>query len=166
MEEEPEKEIEPEKIKSDEIIAVTDESLEQPPSIPILDTIMKTDKGETDFLYPTLDDPNFNIKLAKHKEFDDTKYDGKIYDFKEHAEVLCNASFELMPHQIFVKNFLSNQTPYNSLLLYAGLGTGKTCSAIGVAEEARSIMKQSGINKSILIIASPNVQDNFRLQLS
>jgi len=118
-----------------------------------------------DFLYPTLDDPNFNVKLAQHKEFNDTKYDGTIYDFKTQADILCNSEFELMPHQIFVKNFLSTHTPYNSLLMYAGLGTGKTCAAIGVAEETRLSMKQTGKKKAILIIASPNVQDNFRLQL-
>jgi hypothetical protein len=47
-----------------------------------------------------------------------------------------------MPHQNFVKNFLSLQTPYNGLLLYHGLGPGKTCSAIGIADEMRSYMKQ------------------------
>ena len=38
-------------------------------------------------------------------------------------------------------NFLSFQTPYNSILLYHGLGTGKTCSAI-IAEEMREYNKQ------------------------
>jgi hypothetical protein len=70
-----------------------------------------------------------------------------------------------MPHQLFVRNFLSFSTPYNSLLLYHGLGSGKTCSAIGIAEEMRAYMKQMGITKRIIIVASPNVQDNFRLQL-
>ena len=118
-----------------------------------------------DLLYPELDDPNFNIKIAKRKEFNDTQYDGKIYDIKKQADKLCNVEFELMPHQLFVKNFLSFQTPYNSLLLYHGLGTGKTCSAIGIAEEMRDYMKQTGITQRIMIIASPNVQNNFRLQL-
>jgi len=120
---------------------------------------------EYDFLYPHLNDPNFNIKIAKRKEFNDTKYDGTIYDVKKQSEILCNAEFELMAHQQFVKNFLSFQTPYNSLLLYHSLGTGKTCSAIGVAEEMRSYMKQVGITQKIMIIASPNVQVNFRTQL-
>ena len=31
-------------------------------------------------LYPSLDDPNFNIKIAIKKEFNETKYDGTIYD--------------------------------------------------------------------------------------
>ena len=78
---------------------------------------------------------------------------------------MCESSFELLPHQLFVKNFLSFQTPYNSLLLYHQLGTGKTCSAIGVCEEMRDYLRESGITKRILIIASPNVQDNFKLQL-
>jgi hypothetical protein len=118
-----------------------------------------------DFLYPELNDPEFNVKIAKRKEFHDSMYDGKIRDIKTHANMLCDADFELMPHQMFVKNFLSFQTPYNSLLLYHGLGTGKTCSAIGIAEEARGFMKQIGVNQRILIVASPNVQNNFRLQL-
>jgi len=120
---------------------------------------------EYDYLYPHLNDPNFNIKIAKRKEFNDTKYDGTIYDVKKQAEIMCSAEFELMPHQLFVKNFLSFQTPYNSLLLYHSLGTGKTCSAIGVAEEMRAYLKQVGVTQKIMIVASPNVQVNFRTQL-
>jgi len=116
-------------------------------------------------LYPSLDDPNFNIKIAEKKEFNDNKYDGKIYDIEEQAKKLCEADFDLVPHQIFVKNFLSFQTPYNSLLLYHGLGTGKTCSAISVAEEMRTYLNQLGISQRIIVVASPNVQDNFKLQL-
>ena len=123
------------------------------------------DDHKHDFLYPRLDDPDFGLKIAKRKEFNDTQYDGSIKDIREQAEKLCSADFELMPHQSFVKNFMSFQTPYNSLLLYHGLGTGKTCSAIGIAEEMRNYMKQIGLKKSIMIVASPNVQDNFRLQL-
>jgi hypothetical protein len=118
------------------------------------------------YLYPNLSDKNFNIKIASKKEFNDTKYDGTVHDnIKEQADILAKADFELQPHQAFVKNFLSFNTPYNSLLLYHGLGTGKTCSAIGVCEEMRNYMKQMGINKRIIIVASENVQDNFRLQL-
>jgi len=118
-----------------------------------------------DFLYPELNDPNFNIKIAKRKEFYDTQYDGEIHNIKEHANLLCNSDFELLPHQLFVKNFLSMQTPYNSLLLYHSLGSGKSCSSIGIAEEMRSYMKQIGLNQHIFVIASPNVQQNYRLQL-
>jgi hypothetical protein len=116
-------------------------------------------------LYPSLDDANFNIKIAQKKEFDETKYDGTLYDIEEQAKILCDSDFELVPHQLFVRNFLSFQTPYNSLLLYHGLGTGKTCSAITVAEEMRTYLNQLGINQRIIVVASPNVQENFKLQL-
>ena len=116
---------------------------------------------DKDYLYPTLDDPNFNIKIAKKKEFSDTKYDGTIYDVEKYADILKTAEYELLPQQAFVRNFLSFQTPYNSLLLFHGLGSGKTCSAIGVCEEMRDYLKQMGINKRIIIVASPNVQDNL-----
>ena len=118
------------------------------------------------FLYPNLDDPNFNQKIASKKEFTDTKYDDKVYNVKEHSEKMCNErDFELLPHQTFVRNFLSFQTPYNNLLLFHGLGTGKTCSAISVCEEMRDYLKQMQISKRIIIVASPNVQENFKLQL-
>lgn len=123
------------------------------------------DSDTKGFLYPHLDDPNFNIKIALKKEFNDTRYDGTIYDIKEYADLLSKAEYELSPHQAFVRNFMSFQTPYNSLLLYHGLGSGKTCAAIGVCEEMRDYLRQMGISKQIIIVASPNVQDNFRLQL-
>ena len=123
-------------------------------------------EDENQYLYPNLNDKDFNIKIANKEEFNDTRYDGVIHEnIKEHADLLAKADFELQPHQAFVKNFLSFQTPYSSLLLYHGLGSGKTCSAIGVCEEMRDYMKQMGTTKRIIIVASENVQDNFKLQL-
>ena len=123
-----------------------------------------------DFLYPILDDPNFNTKIAKKKEFNDTKYIQRPLEDYENIEKvtdeLCNVKeFELAPHQKFVRNFLSYKTPYNSLLIYHGLGSGKTCSSISVCEEFRMYMKQLKSTKRIIIVASPNVQENFKLQL-
>lgn len=117
------------------------------------------------YLYPSLDDPHFNVKISQRTEFNDAPYDGTIRDVKKHAEFMQNAEFELLPQQAFVRNFMSFQTPYNSLLLYHGLGSGKTCTAIGVCEEMRDYLSQMGIQKQIIIVASPNVQDNFRRQL-
>ena len=130
-----------------------------------LEREFKNDLIDNDFLYPELNDPNFNIKIAKHKEFFDTKMETELFDIEKQADIMCKADFELLPHQMFVKNFLSLQTPYNSLLLYHGLGTGKTCSAIGISEEMRQFMKQIDMSQKIIIVASPNVQKNFRLQL-
>ena len=100
------------------------------------------DMKEYEFLYPELNDSDMQVKIAQRQEFADTKYDGEIGDVEQRSNDMCNSEFTLMPHQMFVRNFLSQQTPYNSLLLYHGLGSGKTCSAIGIAEEARMYYKQ------------------------
>lgn len=128
---------------------------------------LSENEDSNEYLYPNLNDKEFNIKIANKKEFNDTKYEGPDFSktIKEQADALANAPYELQPHQAFVKNFMSFQTPYSSLLLYHGLGSGKTCSAIGVTEEMRTYMKQMGITKRIIIVASENVQDNFKLQL-
>ena len=120
------------------------------------------------YLYPHLDDEFLNIKIANKQEFEENKLIiniDKDFDFEKQSNEICNKDFELAPHQKFIKNFLSMYTPYNGLLLYHGLGTGKTCSAIGVAEETRKYLKYMGYNERIIIVASPNVQDNFYLQL-
>jgi superfamily II DNA or RNA helicase len=128
-------------------------------------------EGEEDlqFLYPSLNDPQFARNIAQRREFHETKHDVIIPASQEQMEreaaKLCGAAFELAPHQLFVRNFLSVMTPYNSMLLYHGLGTGKTCSAISVAEEMRDYMHQVGAVKKMLVVASVNVQDNFRKQL-
>ena len=103
-------------------------------------------------LYPSLNDSQFNIKIAHKKEFDDTKIPSKTdEDFDNIIKIsnnICNQKdFQLAPQQMFVRNFMSFETPYNSLLVYHGLGTGKTCSSINVCEETRTYFKQLGIKK-------------------
>jgi hypothetical protein len=126
--------------------------------------------NEYDYLYPNKDDPNFNVRIAKKKEFYDTRYEQHTAEDYQNIEAktqkFCdNTEFELDPHQMFVRNFMSFQTPYNGLLLYHGLGTGKTCSAISICEEMRTYLQQMGITKKLIIVASPAVQENFKLQL-
>ena len=124
---------------------------------------------ELDLRYPRQVDPDFNNKIYEKTEFhnllrkDDTK--DKVKDFEKSVEEECNSDFQILPHQQFVKNFMSIDTPYNNLLLYHELGTGKTCSAIGVAEETRAYLKRSGILRKTFIIGNNNILSNFRLQL-
>lgn len=116
--------------------------------------------------YPIFEDKEFNLKIHAKKEFRDYQNtDVKDINFDKKFDDICNSDFELTNHQYFVKNYLSSNTPYNSLLLYHGLGTGKTCSAISICEEIRKIYKRTAYNKRIMIIASPNVQNNFKTQL-
>ena len=115
--------------------------------------------------YPHLDDRQFQKKITVKKEFQ-YRYDGEIDDVSKKSEIVCKKkSRELFPHQEFIKRYISNDTPYNGMLLYHGLGSGKTCSAIGVTEALRTYSKYIQGFKKIMIVASPNVQENFKLQL-
>lgn len=109
-------------------------------------------------LYPTFEDKHFQKKISFKKEFN--------YQTKQ-IEKTCDSHtrFQLEPHQEFVKRFISYNTPYNGLLLFHGLGSGKTCSAIGISEEIRKYNKNNPKFKKIIVIASPDVQNNFKLQL-
>jgi hypothetical protein len=42
--------------------------------------------------------------------------------------------FQLLIHQQVVRDYLNIYTPYRGLLLLHGLGSGKTCSSIAIAE--------------------------------
>jgi len=115
--------------------------------------------------YPHLDDRQFQKKISVKKEFQ-YRYDGEIDDVSRKSEIVCKKkSRELFPHQEFIKRFISNDTPYNGMLLYHGLGSGKTCSAIGVTEALRVYSKYIQGFKKIMVVASPNVQENFKMQL-
>lgn len=113
--------------------------------------------NKSNLMYPTIKDKTFQLKISKKKEFD-YKYDS--------SEKSCEDTFfTLAPHQEFVKRFISYNSYYNGLLLYHGLGSGKTCSAIGITEETRKYIKYHPNFKPIIIVASENVQSNFKLQL-
>ena len=115
--------------------------------------------------YPHLDDRQFQKKITVKKEFQ-YRYDGEIDDVSKKSQIVCKKkSRELFPHQEFIKRYISNDTPYNGMLLYHGLGSGKTCSAIGVTEALRTYSKYIQGFKKIMVVASPNVQENFKLQL-
>ena len=48
---------------------------------------------------------------------------------------------ELNVYQILVREYLSIETPYRGLLVYHGLGTGKTATAVTMAESLSDDMK-------------------------
>ena len=42
--------------------------------------------------------------------------------------------FSLMTHQKLVRDYMNLYTPYRGILLFHGLGAGKTCGSIAIAE--------------------------------
>jgi hypothetical protein len=66
--------------------------------------------------------------------------------------------FSLMTHQQIVRDYLNLYSPYRGLLLYHGLGSGKTCSSIAIAEGLKNA-------KPIIIMTPASLQVNYREEL-
>ena len=69
-----------------------------------------------------------------------------------------NTDFSLLTHQKIVRDYMNLYTPYRGLLLYHGLGSGKTCTSIAIAEG----MKDS---KCVIIMTPASLQANYREEL-
>ena len=65
-----------------------------------------------------------------------------------------SVDFELLTHQLVIRDYLNLYTPYRGLLLYHGLGSGKTCSSIGIAEGMKS-------GKQIVLMTPASLKMNF-----
>ena len=79
--------------------------------------------------YPNYNNSNFIQEISDKKEF---YYNKNKFDKDNNPS--DTQKFILSNHQIFLKNFMNDKTPYKGLLLFHGVGTGKTCSAVSIAE--------------------------------
>ena len=77
--------------------------------------------------YPELTDSDFNEKIYLKKEFRSTEVKERINYSKPFEE---KKDFTLEPQQIFLKNYISVDTPYNGILIFHSTGVGK-CLAKG-----------------------------------
>ena len=64
------------------------------------------------------------------------------------------SDFSLLTHQKIVRDYMNLYTPYRGLLLYHGLGSGKTCTSIAIAEG----MKDS---KRVIIMTPASLRANY-----
>lgn len=72
--------------------------------------------------------------------------------------VSCNSmnndELQLLTHQRVIRDYLNLYTPYRGLLLYMGLGAGKSCTSIAVAESMKS-------HKQIVVLTPASLKKNF-----
>ncbi len=66
--------------------------------------------------------------------------------------------FGLLTHQKIVKDYLNMYSPYRGLLLYHGLGSGKTCSSIAIAEGLKS-------DKPVYVMTPAFLRTNYMQEL-
>jgi superfamily II DNA or RNA helicase len=93
------------------------------------------------------------------------KYDKyKITSVPTTMEEICypkDKKFELLPQQKFLAEYLHDNIenlPSKGLLVYHGIGSGKTCTAIRIAEKFKNNMK-------IVIVVPASLIGNFKDEL-
>ena len=65
-----------------------------------------------------------------------------------------NSEFNMLTHQKIVRDYINIYTPYRGTLLYHGLGSGKSCSSIGIAEGLKN-------DKNIIIMTPASLRTNY-----
>ena len=123
---------------------------------------------DNDLYYPDLNDKYFREKLNNLYEFNIHKItDNKIIKDKREFDLnttkLCG-EFEKTYYQHFVSHYISSRTPYKSLMLYHGVGVGKTCSAITLSENLLLTHAQYDEPK-IWVIMPSALRGSFRDQV-
>jgi len=66
--------------------------------------------------------------------------------------------FSLMTHQKLVRDYMNLYTPYRGILLFHGLGAGKTCGSIAIAEGMKS-------DKKVFVLTPASLKTNYYEEL-
>jgi len=122
---------------------------------------------EFELYYPDLEDPDFTSKISNNKEFlihkiPDYPIINNVRDFDEVSNKLCG-KFDKMLYQHFIGQYISYRTPYRSTLLYHGVGVGKTCSSITIAETLLS--SQVTTEPTVWVIMPQSLKNSFKTEV-
>lgn len=114
--------------------------------------------------FPDIDDEKFATQLNRKKEFSDNKTDLSKASLTE----ICSGDrspFSLLPYQRYLVNFMSPITPYRGVLIFHGVGSGKTSTAISIAESFRDQLRLNvnPAQRKVLVLALTNsIDGTFR----
>lgn len=64
----------------------------------------------------------------------------------------------LFPHQAFVRDYMQDASPYRGLLLYHGLGAGKTCAAITASTR---LFEDTNGQRNTVVLLPASLKQNF-----
>lgn len=122
-----------------------------------------------DFSYPEYDDKKFQSKIYKKREYyyhkiPENKEMKSYEDIKNFREDICGGKLKLYTHQSFLSNFINPSTPYKGLLIFHGVGTGKTGTAISIAENFKDIVKKYNTKINILV-TGPLLKENWKNEI-
>jgi len=106
------------------------------------------DYNDTSSIYDLPEGDQLYYSTLFKKEFDDLRLD-KVDEIKPG---------ELFKQQVFISRFLSSRTPYDKLLIYHGIGTGKTCVITAVVENA--LQTYPNFRPSIVLTRNPTLRND------
>lgn len=132
-----------------------------------------TELMKVDYSYPETTDPNIQYKLYRKREY----YYNKIpprpiidenTDYKVIEDYRYNTcgkpTFELHEHQGMLSNIINPDTPYKGILVFHGLGTGKTCVGIAIAEKFKPLVQKYN-TKIYILVPGPILKEQWRSSL-
>jgi len=89
------------------------------------------------------------------------KEEYSAYMLKPVGEQMPTPEGEKYPYQKFIREYIRNASPYRGILVYHGLGSGKTCSAIAASE---ALFATS--NKKIIVMTPFSLRKNFLKEIT
>jgi len=119
------------------------------------------ERDEMAGLYPDPEDPEFAARLYGKREFYEARAvaaavaEGTVDPC---SSTSAEAVFELTPVQRIVSRFLHPLTPYQGLLLYHGVGVGKTCTAVTIAEQFLDVSP----HMKVIVLVPQALKENFK----
>jgi len=113
-------------------------------------------KKASDPLLNPYDEVPFGTALLRKKEFTDLKL--------PQVEPIPDQPGTLFLHQQYIQRFLSNYTPYDQLLIFHEMGTGKTCTAIGAIEGLRNT-PDNPYERAFVFARGDGILSNFKNEL-
>jgi hypothetical protein len=167
-----EKEVQGEEKEVEEVVVTKKRRTKRPTKGVILvppEEWVDIDKVETITRLPPKK-PHVNIKVSSYFMNNREKFvnfiNSMFSTYREEvmddsSEISCDnigqsssGEFSLLTHQKLVRDYLNLYTPYRGLLLFHGLGSGKTNSSIAIAEGFKS-------NKKVIVMTPASLRRNY-----
>lgn len=111
---------------------------------------------------PDITDYNIQENITQHRELWINRYMASNHN----TDVCKKNFFKLLNHQIYLKNLISPYSSYNGILLFHGVGVGKTCSAITIAETFADYYINNNLDNRIIVLATDNIQVGWKKNIA
>lgn len=129
-----------------------------------IDDIQTTNDNFDYNFYPGNNDKDFIYNISRRLEFYHLKSLFNITELSRkcptnNVKTSDPFNFELTNNQQFLKNFMNSKTPYKGLVIFHGVGVGKTCSAVNISRSYRDIFYKK--NKKIICLVPKNIRGGW-----